>query len=124
MADLEEYKVDKDLCIDCNACYTAYPEMFKQVPWEGATKAEAYAPVEPGKYNPWDVIGCCPTDAITKLGEMPAKPEKVGGDEALPPLEDLGPWEERWARAKGKEDHKETSSQSRRVKVIINLSMP
>jgi ferredoxin/HSP20 family molecular chaperone IbpA len=106
MAELEEYKVDKDLCIDCNACYTTYPEVFKQIPWEGATKAEAYAPVTLGKYNPWDVLGVCPTDAISKIGAMPPKPEKAEGAEALPPLEDLGPWEERFARAKGEKDSK------------------
>lgn len=106
MAELEEYKVDKDLCIDCNACYTTYPEVFKQVPWEGATKAEAYAPVDQGKYNPWDVLGCCPTDAISKIGAMPPKPEKAGGEDALPPLEDLGPWEERWERVKGEKESK------------------
>lgn len=105
MAEPEEYKVDKNLCIDCNACYTTYPEIFKQVPWEGATKAEAYAPTEKGKYNPWDVIGCCPTDAIAKTGEMPPKPEKAEGEE-LPPLEDQGPWEERWARVKDQADSK------------------
>lgn len=105
MSALEEYKVDKNLCIDCNACYTTYPEIFKQVPFEGATKAEAYAPISEGKYNPWDVIGCCPTDAISKLGEMPPKPEKAAGDD-LPPLEDMGPWEARWERVKNNQDSK------------------
>lgn len=106
MAEIEEYKVDKDLCIDCNACYTTYSDIFKQVPWEGATKAEAFAPTEKGKYNPWDVLGCCPTDAISKIGEMPPKPEKAAGDAALPPLEDLGPWETRWELAKDIKDSK------------------
>lgn len=101
-AQKEEYVVDKNLCIDCNACYTSYPEVFKQVPWEGETKAEAYAPTTEGKYNPWDVIGVCPTDAISKIGEMPEKPEE--DENALPPLEDLGPWEERWERFKDKQD--------------------
>lgn len=105
MAEMDEYKVDKNLCIDCNACYTNYPEVFKQVPWEGETKAEAHAPIETGKQNPWDVIGCCPTDAISKLGEMPPKPEETE-EEALPELEDLGPWEERWARVKNQKETK------------------
>ena len=106
MAEMENYLVDKNLCIDCNACYTTYPEVFKQVAWEGETKAEAHAPIEQGKLNPWDVIGVCPTDAISKEGEMPEKEE--GDDDALPPLEDLGPWEERWAKAQeqGLEDSK------------------
>ena len=34
---------------------------------------------------------------------MPPKPEGQGQD-AVTPLEDLGPWEERWARAKDKQD--------------------
>lgn len=107
MGDLDEYKVDKNLCIDCNACYTTYPEVFKQVPWQGETKAEAHSPVEVGKYNPWDVLGCCPTDAISKIGEMPPKPEGAK-DEATQaaPLEDLGPWEERWERVKHLSDSK------------------
>jgi hypothetical protein len=104
MAELETYVVAKDLCIDCNACYTTFPDMFKQVPWQGETKAEAYAPTEVGKFNPWDVVGCCPTDAISKIGEMPPKPEKKADE--LPPLEDMGPWEERWARVQGKKDSK------------------
>jgi len=106
MADaalLEEYVVSKNLCIDCNACYTTYPEVFKQVPWEGETKAEAHSKVQTGKYNPWDVIGVCPTDAISKIGEMPPKPE-IQDSAALPPLENLGPWEERWERVKDKQD--------------------
>lgn len=103
---MEEYKVDKNLCIDCNACYTTYPEMFKQVAWKGETKAEEYAPVTVGKYNPWDVVGCCPTDAISKLGEMPLKPESAAGEAAVVPLEDLGPWEDRWARVKKEDDSK------------------
>lgn len=101
---MEEFKVDKNLCIDCNACYTTYPEMFKQVSWNGETKAEEYAPVAVGKYNPWDVVGCCPTDAISKLGEMPPKPESAAGEKAAAPLEDLGPWEVRWERAKNDKD--------------------
>ena len=105
MSALEEYKVDKNLCIDCNACYTTYPEVFKQVPFEGATKAEAFAPVATGKYNPWDVLGCCPTDAISKLGDMPPKPEKAAGEEVAP-LEDLGPWESRYERVKNEHDSK------------------
>jgi len=105
MAELEEYVVDKNLCIDCNACYTDYPEVFKQVPWEGETKAEAHAPVEQGKYNPWDVLGCCPTDAITKIGEMPPKPVEAE-EEKVPELEDLGPWEERWARVQNDKESK------------------
>lgn len=105
MSEPEEYKVDKNLCIDCNACYTTYPEVFKQIAWEGATKAEAYAPTVKGKYNPWDVLGVCPTDAIAKVGEMPPKPEKAAGA-ALPPLEDMGPWEERWARVKDAKESK------------------
>lgn len=106
MPEMEEYKVDKNLCIDCNACYTNYPEIFKQIPWQGETKAEAHAPVEQGKYNPWDVLGCCPTDAISKIGEMPPKPqtEKAGLAEVVKPLADLGPWEERWERVKEERD--------------------
>lgn len=104
MAATEEYVVDKQLCIDCNACYTNYADIFKQVAWEGETKAEAFAPTEEGKYNPWDIVGVCPTDAITKIGEMPEKPEIEEG--ALPELEDLGPWEERWARVKNQQESK------------------
>lgn len=100
---LEEYVVDKGLCIDCNACYTSYPEVFKQVGWQGETKAEAHAPVATGKYNPWDIVLVCPVDAIAKIGEMPPKPEK-GATEELPPLEDQGPWEERWAAVKHLKD--------------------
>lgn len=106
MAEMETYKVDKNLCIDCNACYTTYPEVFKQVPWEGETKAEAHSPVTEGKYNPWDVVGCCPVDAISKEGEMPEKPEGAEGAEDLKPLEDLGPWEERWERVKDQPESK------------------
>jgi len=106
MAEKEEYVVDKNLCIDCNACYTNYPEVFKQVPWQGETKAEAYAPTEVGKYNPWDVVGVCPTDAISKIGEMPAKPEAAEGEEKVAPLEDLGPWEDRWERVKHQTESK------------------
>lgn len=105
MSQLDEYKVDKNLCIDCNACYTTYPEIFKQVPWQGETKAEAHTPIELGKYNPWDVIGVCPTDAISKLGEMPEKPEASGAEE-LKPLEDQGPWEDRWALVKDEPESK------------------
>lgn len=100
----EEYVVSKNLCIDCNACYTTYPEIFKQVPFEGETKAEAFAPTVVGKYNPWDVLGVCPTDAISKIGEMPAKPEGAAGAAASQPLEDLGPWEARWAAHKDQTD--------------------
>lgn len=106
MSAMEEYVVDKNLCIDCNACYTTYPEVFKQVPWQGETKAEAYAPISEGKLNPWDVIGVCPTEAITKKGEMPAKPEAGSGEAAAPKLEDLGPWEDRWARVKNQQESK------------------
>lgn len=105
MAEMEEYVVDKNLCIDCNTCYTTYPEIFKQVAWQGETKAEAHSPIEQGKYNPWDIVGCCPTDAISKKGKMPPKPEASEELEALPKLEDLGPWEERWARVK---NHRES----------------
>lgn len=104
MAEQEEYVVDKQLCIDCNACYTTYPEVFKQVAWEGETKAEAHSKIEEGKYNPWDVVGCCPVDAISKTGEMPEKPEI--DEDTLPPLEDQGPWEERWARVKDTQESK------------------
>lgn len=96
-----EYVVDKPTCIDCNACYTNYPEIFKQVPWEGETKAEAYSTIEAGKYNPWDIIEVCPVEAISKIGDMPEKEDK--GD-ALPELEDLGPWEDRWELAKDKKE--------------------
>jgi ferredoxin/HSP20 family molecular chaperone IbpA len=106
MAEIEEYKVDKELCIDCNACYTTYPEIFKQIPWEGETKADVHAPTELGKYNPWDIVGVCPTDAIAKMGDMPEKPETDESDDALAPLEDLGPWEDRWERVKGKTNSK------------------
>lgn len=106
MAEMEQYKVDKNLCIDCNACYITYPEIFKQVEWQGETKAEAHSPIEQGKLNPWDVIGCCPTDAISKLGEMPPKPEAQSKEAPLPKLEDLGPWEERWARVDGQKESK------------------
>lgn len=99
---MENYKVDKGLCIDCNACYTTYPEIFKRVEWQGEFKAEEHAPTPTGKINPWDIIGCCPTDAISKLGEMPPKPEKKV--EELPPLADQGPWEERWERVKNQKD--------------------
>ncbi len=102
-APAEEYVVSKNLCIDCNACYTTYPEIFKQVPFEGETKAEAYSPTTVGKYNPWDVLGVCPTDAISKIGEMPPKAEG-SASAAAPALEDLGPWEERWATHKDQED--------------------
>lgn len=101
----EEYVVNKNLCIDCNACYTTFPEIFKQVPWEGETKAEAFSKTTVGKYNPWDIVGVCPTDAISKIGEMPAKAENQDS-KALPLLEDLGPWENRWAQNKHKEDSK------------------
>ena len=106
MAEAEEYVVDKNLCIDCNACYTNYSDIFKQVPWQGETKAEAYAKTEVGKYNPWDVIGVCPTDAITKTGEMPPKPEVKEGEEPVKPLEDQGPWEARWERVKDEPESK------------------
>ncbi len=106
MAEAEEYVVDKNLCIDCNACYTNYADIFKQIPWQGETKAEAYAKTEVGKYNPWDVLGVCPTDAISKIGEMPPKPEVKAGEEAVKPLEDLGPWEVRWARVKDLPENK------------------
>jgi len=102
---MEEYVVDKNLCIDCNACYTSYPEVFKQIDWEGETKADSFAPIEKGKLDPWEVLGCCPTDAITKIGEMPPKPE-AAAEEAIPDLEDLGPWEERWARVKNQQETK------------------
>lgn len=105
MSQLEEYVVDKNLCIDCNACYTTYPDVFKQVPWQGETKAEAYASIQEGKLNPWDVVGVCPTEAISKKGEMPAKPEATG-EAAIPKLEDLGPWEDRWARVKDQQESK------------------
>lgn len=103
-AAMDNYKVDKNLCIDCNACYTTFPEIFKRVEWNGEFKAEEHAPTPAGKLNPWDVIGVCPTDAIAKLGEMPPKPEKKAGEEAAAPLEDQGPWEERWERAKNHKD--------------------
>ncbi len=106
MSQIEEYKVDKNLCIDCNACYTNYPEIFKQIAWNGETKADAYAPTESGKYNPWDIVGVCPTDAISKEGEMPAKPEAKEGEEEIKPLEDLGPWEVRWERAQSQPESK------------------
>lgn len=103
-AGLDNYKVDKNLCIDCNACYTTYPEIFKRVEWQGEFKAEEYAPTPAGKINPWDVVGVCPTEAIAKIGEMPPKPEKKAGEEEAAPLEDQGPWEERWARARNHQD--------------------
>lgn len=103
-ATLDTFVVDKDLCIDCNACYTNFPDVFKQVAWNGETKAEAFSPSPTGKFNPWDVLGCCPTDAISKIGEMPPKPEKKADE--LPPLEDLGPWEARWAKVQDLKDSK------------------
>lgn len=101
---MHEYKVDKGLCIDCNACYTNFPEVFKQIEWQGETKADVHSPIQAGKLDPWEVVETCPVDAISKVGDMPEREE--GSDNDLPVLEDLGPWEERWEHAKNTKESK------------------
>lgn len=98
---MEEYFVS-EACIACDACCDDFPDIFKMD--ADHTRAEAYAPSEPGKFNPWDIINVCPVDAISLIkGELPPPPEGAEEEaESLEPveLEDTRPWDVRWAEAK------------------------
>ncbi len=94
-----------ETCIACDACCNDFGDVFKMN--ADHTMAIAYAPVEKGKYNPWDIIYDCPVDAISLIkGELPPPPEgkkKKSAETAAAPepaeAADGRPWEVRWAEA-------------------------
>ncbi len=104
--EIHEYAVS-EACIACDACCNDFPEVFKMN--GDHTLALAYAPIEKGKYDPWDIIYDCPVDAISLIkGELPPPPEgkkKASGSAAPEPVDpatlvDKRPWEVRWEEAK------------------------
>lgn len=99
---LQEYTVTEE-CIACDACCNDFPEIFKMD--ADHTRAIAFAPIETGKYNPWDIVTVCPVDAIKLIkGEMPPPPEGMEekAEESLVPVElaDTRPWSVRWEEVK------------------------
>lgn len=104
---MEGYAVS-EACIACDACCNDFPEVFNMN--ADHTRAIAFAEVEVGKFNPWDIIYDCPVDAISLIkGELPPPPKDKKPasashkkEEELPPPEmtDNRPWEIRWAEAR------------------------
>ncbi|MBI2067798.1 MAG: ferredoxin [Deltaproteobacteria bacterium] len=100
---MEGYAVS-EACIACDACCNDFSEVFKMN--ADHTRAIAYAEVEAGQFDPWDIIYDCPVDAISLIkGELPPPPAgkkpKSTKEEKLPVPEvvDTRPWEVRWAEA-------------------------
>lgn len=59
-----DLKVDKEKCISCGACISAYEQLFK---FADDGKAEVIESGECEDCSISDVIGVCPHDAIKKI---------------------------------------------------------
>ena len=94
---IDTYTVNQETCIGCDACCVSFPSAFTMKP---DNKAEAVAPMTREAANPWDVVGCCPVDAISLVsGEMPEKPKNFTVE-----LHEVEGWQEQWSLHQHDED--------------------
>jgi len=84
----DQFTVDPQLCIACDACCQDFPEIFYM---GDDAKAHAKEKHDGALYNARTVVDTCPTGAILFSGELPP-PEDLGK------LEEVPGWELEWAR--------------------------
>ena len=84
----DQFTVDPQLCIACDACCQDFPEIFFM---GDDAKAHAKDDHQSDLYNARTVVDTCPTGAILFSGELPP-PEDLGK------LEEVPGWELEWAQ--------------------------
>jgi ferredoxin len=83
----DQFRVDPQLCIACDACCQDFPEIFYM---GDDAKAHAFESHDGELYNARTVVDVCPTAAILFSGELPPA-------EDLSKLEEVPGWELAWA---------------------------
>jgi len=84
----DQFSVDPQLCIACDACCQDFPEIFYM---GDDAKAHAKEKHDSSLYSARTVVDTCPTGAILFSGELPPA-------EDLSKLEEVPGWELEWAR--------------------------
>ena len=90
----DQWAVDPQLCIACDACCQDFPEVFYMGDDAKAHAREGHAG---DIYNAREVVDICPTAAISFSGELPPAAD-------LSKLEEVPGWEQEWAKWRGVEE--------------------